>query len=106
MHELTYTEAEFKRIFMNSPILRARRGGYLRNIALVLGQQRNSLAIVPLIHTLESDPDPIVRGAAAWALGEIDGKRVKDDLQAALINESDPYVTDEINQVLDKVGNN
>ncbi len=103
INELNYSDLEYKRIFKSSPILRSKRSGYLRNIAIVLGNQRNIAAIDQLIHTLGSDPDPIVRGAAAWAVGEIGGDRVKKGLQAALVVESDKSVVNEIIQALSEI---
>jgi epoxyqueuosine reductase len=63
-------EEAFATRFRNSPVLRATRIGMARNVAVALGNSRHSDAIVPL-GSLLIDPSPLVRGHAAWALGEV-----------------------------------
>jgi epoxyqueuosine reductase len=51
---------------------RAKRAGLLRNAALVLGARGATEAVDPLVARLDDvDEDPVVRAAAAWALGRI-----------------------------------
>ena len=64
------TEEEFRRRFRKTPLWRPHRGGLLRNAAIVLGNQHQASAVPALARGLE-DADPLVRGAAAWALGQI-----------------------------------
>lgn len=63
-------EEAFAERFRNSPVLRATRAGMARNVAVALGNSHHSDAIVPLGYLLV-DPSPLVRGHAAWGLGEI-----------------------------------
>lgn len=58
---------EFSR---RSPIKRAKRRGFLRNVAVALGNLRDPAAVPVLLNSL-SDDEPLVRGHAAWALGRI-----------------------------------
>ena len=58
----------FRRRFRSTPLWRARRRGVLRNAALVLGTQ-HLLAALPALQRGLRDAEPLVRGAAAWALG-------------------------------------
>jgi epoxyqueuosine reductase len=51
-------------------LTRAKRAGLLRNAALILGERRAAEAVPALARRLD-DPDPVVRGAAAWALRRI-----------------------------------
>jgi epoxyqueuosine reductase len=53
-----------------SPVRRARREGLLRNVAVALGNWGSDEALPPLVEAL-SDSESLVRGHAAWALGEI-----------------------------------
>lgn len=79
----------FARRFAGMAILRAGRGGFLRNVCVALGN-RGDPASVPALATALADSDPLVRGAAAWALGRIGGlaawaalaarRAVEDDL--------------------------
>jgi epoxyqueuosine reductase len=64
--ELSLTAREFNRKFEYSPILRARRRGYLRNVAVALGNSGKTEATQALEMAL-TDEDLIVRAHAAWA---------------------------------------
>ncbi len=63
--------AEFRRSVKGTALSRAKRSGLIRNAALILGQRRVKEAI-PALRTCLNDPDPVVRGAAAWALDRIE----------------------------------
>jgi epoxyqueuosine reductase len=68
---LDLDEPAFMRAFEGSPIRRARRGGFLRNVCVALGNRREAASVPALARALSSDPEAIVRAHAAWALGEI-----------------------------------
>jgi epoxyqueuosine reductase len=68
---LSLTEEAFRKRFRGTALTRPKRSGLLRNAALVLGNQGDAAAIPALTRSL-NDPDPIVRDAAAWALGRIE----------------------------------
>jgi len=74
---LTLDDEGFRTLFEGSPIRRARRAGFLRNICVALGNRGDADAVPALARALESDPEWLVRAHAAWALGEI-GRRVGD----------------------------
>ena len=93
--ELSLSPQEFNRKFQNSPVKRARRRGYLRNVAVTLGNGGNPENIPALIQALR-DSEPLIRGHAAWALGRIGGKKAVQALRHARENEVDPRVLAEI----------
>jgi epoxyqueuosine reductase len=64
------TPLEFRRRFENSPILRATRDGFVRNVVVALGNSGRSDAIPALKKALR-DPSPLVRTHAEWALEQI-----------------------------------
>ncbi|MBA3483252.1 MAG: tRNA epoxyqueuosine(34) reductase QueG [Pirellulales bacterium] len=64
------TEDDFRQRFRHTPLWRPHRRGLLRNAAIVLGNQRAEAAIEALSRGLQ-DQEPVVRGACAWALGQI-----------------------------------
>jgi epoxyqueuosine reductase len=64
------TTQEFNRKFKGSPILRARRRGYLRNVIVALGNSGDSTAI-PILDRALQDNEPLIREHAAWALEQI-----------------------------------
>ena len=65
---LRLDEASFRRRFKGSPLLRAKRSGLLRSAAIALGNHPDAAAGDALVAAV-ADPDPVVRSAAAWALG-------------------------------------
>jgi len=60
----------FKELFRGSPILRAKRRGFLRNVCVALGNVGNEDDLPSLTRALE-DSEELVREHAAWAIGEI-----------------------------------
>lgn len=98
--EIMLTQQEFNLMFKDSPLKRAKRRGYLRNIAVALGNSRNRAAIPVLIEVLNNDPEPLVRGHAAWALSQFHDTEAWRALDAAQFSESDEYVLVEIQSAL------
>jgi epoxyqueuosine reductase len=95
--EMHLSQAEFTRKFKNSPIKRARRAGYLRNVAVALGNQQDPAALPDLAWSMENELEGLVRAHAAWAIGEIGGARGARILDLASRRETDPTVAGEIN---------
>jgi epoxyqueuosine reductase len=81
-------------------VKRAKRRGYLRNVAVALGNSRSPAAVPALVRALEGDEEPLVRGHAAWALGRIGGEAAQLTLKKAAGCELDPYVLSEIHSAL------
>ena len=73
------SEAEFRVRFGNSPVKRAKYAGFLRNVAIAMGNSGNAKFRAPLEH-LAAAPDPLVSDAARWALRRPDAH--------GLVNES------------------
>ena len=68
---LSLDETAFRSLFATSAIRRADREGFLRNVCVALGNRAEATAAPALSRSLATDPAPLVRGHAAWALGEI-----------------------------------
>jgi epoxyqueuosine reductase len=64
-------DAGFRALFAGSPIKRIGRDRMIRNVAIAAGNSRDH-DIVPKVLGLLDDPASIVRGAAIWALAELD----------------------------------
>jgi epoxyqueuosine reductase len=62
------TEDDFRRIFRDSPIRRAKYRGWLRNLCVVMGNSGNRRFIPWLEQMLREGEDPVVREHAEWAL--------------------------------------
>ena len=88
----------FRRRFRTSPIKRIKRRGFLRNVAVALGNSGNLDAVAPLIEVL-SDPEPLIRTHVVWALGELLQEKAPTVLWENLSQESDEMVLTEIRNV-------
>jgi epoxyqueuosine reductase len=91
----------FRQRFRDTPLWRPKRRGILRNAAIVLGNQRAAAAIPALTRGI-SDSEPLIRGASAWALGEIGGQQAFDALTARQNSETDELVVAEIVSAIQK----
>ncbi len=98
--DLTLTPQEFNRKFKDSPVKRAKRRGYLRNLAVALGNTGDQIAVPALAAALQQDTEPLVRGHAAWALGQLGGQAARHALQEAAQNETDEWAQEEITAAL------
>ena len=98
--ELSLSAPEFNRKFRGTPITRARRRGYLRNVCVALGNRADPAAVRALAQALVNDSESLVRGHAAWALGQIHFPAAIQALQQALYVEQDPAVLQEIRSAL------
>ncbi len=70
IRELELTPERFNRKFKNSPVRRAKRRGYLRNVAVALGNAGDRTA-VPALEKAREDKEPMVQKHAEWALASI-----------------------------------
>ncbi len=92
-------EAAWDAFSRGSPIRRAKRAGFLRNAAVALGNWGSPEAVPVLVRALE-DPEPLVRGHAAWALGRIGSPEARAALEAHLPTEDDLWVREELELAL------
>jgi epoxyqueuosine reductase len=100
--ELQLSTQDFNQKFSASPVKRAKRRGYLRNISVALGNSCQVGAVHVLTKTLTEEGEPIVRGHAAWALGKIGGELAQAVLTNAAKLEKEPSVLKEIKAALNK----
>ena len=69
---LALDDTQFKTLFRGSPILRAKRRGFLRNVCVALGNT-GTADDLPALHQATQDPEPLIREHAAWAVEKILG---------------------------------
>jgi epoxyqueuosine reductase len=69
-NELTVSKQEFNQRFKQSPIKRSKRRGYLRNVAVALGNTGDRLAL-PVLQNVLNDEEPMIREHAQWAIERI-----------------------------------
>jgi len=72
--DMLLTTLEFNQRFKKSPIKRSKRRGYLRNLAVAIGNNRNEND-VPILEQAMQDEEPMVKEHAIWAMEKI--KHVK-----------------------------
>jgi len=101
---LALDDAAFRRRFKGTPLARAKRGGLLRSAAIALGN-RPDVASFAALRAALCDPEPTVRGAAAWALGRwieagVVADHARTTLAARLPDEPHPHAREEIDRAL------
>jgi len=68
--EIALTPQEFNRRFKDSPVQRARRRGYRRNVAVALGNSGHPAAL-PALEKAARDKEALVREHAQWAVKQL-----------------------------------
>ncbi len=84
-------EESFREAFTGSPIKRIKRRRFLRNVLIAVGNSRNE-RFVPSVIRLIGDEEPLVRGAAVWALKQLDDEAFEDQKAFRLDSEQDEDV--------------
>jgi epoxyqueuosine reductase len=92
------TDEEFEARFAGTPLTRPGRAGLLRNCCVAAGNLKSEKAVPILKDCLRDDPSALVRGHAAWALGEIGGG--EEALRGAAETEADAWCLEEIRLAL------
>ncbi len=92
---LSFSSADFKKHFKNSPVLRAKRKGFLRNVCVVLGNLKHPSSI-PALSMALNDEEPLIRAHAAWALGEFEEEEAKEALKKRKEKEQVDWVLEEV----------
>ncbi len=93
----------FRERFRQSAVLRAKPEGMRRNVCVALGNIADPATVPALARVLREDSSPIVRGHAAWALGQIRTAEALTSLRDAAQREKDAGVLEEIREALGKV---
>lgn len=92
---LKLSEEEFRERFRGSPIKRTKLRGLLRNVCVALGNSGDRTAVPALCEALHH-AEALVRGHAAWALGQLGSSSARLALEEALASETDTEVQKEI----------
>ena len=70
----TLDDAAFRSLFAGSPVKRIGVARFLRNVLIAIGNS-NDLSLVPLAEQRLADVEPLIRGAAIWALRRLAPER-------------------------------
>jgi epoxyqueuosine reductase len=87
-------DAAFRAFFTGSPVKRIGRPRFLRNVLIAIGNS-GVPALAAEAQRLLDDPEPLIRGAAVWALGRLTPERALVLSRTALAQETDADVRDE-----------
>lgn len=68
------TEAEFRAMFRHTPVSRTRYIGFVRNVAVAMGNS-GRVEFRPALERLAAHESPLVSEHARWALNLLDGRR-------------------------------
>ena len=98
---LALSEEEFRARFQGTSIMRAKRVGLQKNACVALGNNRDEAGVPALVSAFK-DAEPLVRGHAAWALGQIATAEAIERLEQSTASETDPYVLEEIQTALNE----
>jgi epoxyqueuosine reductase len=102
VEELELSPQAFNQKFKNSPVQRTKRRGYLRNVAVALGNARDPATIPALKKALQTEIEPLVRSHVAWALGQMRSRLAHAALEKALSCELNSSVRNEIEHALNR----
>ena len=91
---LTLDDAAFRALFSGSPIKRTGRDRFVRNVLIAAGNSGDPGLVAP-VSALLDDPSPVVKGAAIWALGQLDRATFVKEQRLRLSAEADPTVAAE-----------
>ena len=87
----TLDDSEFRKLFARSPVKRTGRNRFVRNVLVAIGNS-GAPNLIPAIKSRLSDESSLVRGAAIWALAQLDAGEAQKARERLQRNESDPTV--------------
>jgi len=87
-------DAGFRALFAKTAVKRIGRARFLRNVLIAIGNSADA-TLAGEAERLLADPVPLVRGAAVWALGRLDRRRLTQCAAQLRAAESDPEVVAE-----------
>ncbi|MFQ5888599.1 MAG: tRNA epoxyqueuosine(34) reductase QueG [Gemmatimonadota bacterium] len=100
---LALDEETFRVRYRDTALRRPGRHGLLRNVCVGLGNSGRAEAVPILIRALR-DSEPLVRGHAAWALGQLGGPESKVALRRRLARGEEEWVRREVETALEATG--
>ncbi len=93
-------DAGFRALFSKSAVKRIGHSRFLRNVLIAIGNSGDT-ALAAEAERLLDDPSPLVRGAAVWALGRLDRKRLSSHSAERRTVEADVEVVAEWDAALE-----
>ena len=90
--------ARYRQLVKGTALRRVHRAQLARNAAIALGNSQDARAVIPLCRAVAAHPSPLVRGHAAWALGELGEparEPAREVLRCATEHDADAFVREE-----------
>jgi epoxyqueuosine reductase len=87
-------DAAFRALFSKSPVKRIGRDRFVRNVLIAIGNS-GAATLAGEAERLLDDTSPLVRGAAVWALAQLDPQRLSALAREHRARETDAIVQDE-----------
>ena len=88
-------DAQFREVFSGSPIKRIGRDRFIRNVLIAIGNSADTGLVETSVVPHLNDPDPVIRGAAVWALSRLDLARFEAEKASRFAQETDTQVVAE-----------
>lgn len=82
----------FRDVFAGSPVKRTGHARFLRNVMIAIGNSGDTALIETSVLPRLDDTEPLIRGAAIWALRELDCERFEAERVRRVGLETDPNV--------------
>jgi epoxyqueuosine reductase len=98
--ETALDEAAWDSFSRGSAMRRSGRAGFARNVCVGLGNWGSPDA-VPVLSRALSDPEPLVRAHAAWALGRVGSAEARSALSSHASVETEASVLEELSAAMD-----
>src|SRR6187551_659274 len=95
--------AGYRKLVKGTALRRTHRAQLARNAAVALGNTKDARAVIPLARAVSAHTSGLVRGHAAWALGEIGAEAREHALQVltcASEHDADAFVREEASLAL------
>ncbi len=103
---LALDDEAFRQRFRKSPVKRTGRGGLLRNVCIAMGNSGDA-GFAPALTGALTDTEALIRGHAAWALGQLASRTNHGQIGAAMKQvkqqENDENVLEEISLSIDNI---
>lgn len=84
-------DASFRTVFAGSPVKRIGRDRFVRNVLVAIGNSAEP-TLTPHVVALCTDPSPLVRAMAVWALARLSNDQACEQRNACLAQEMDEDV--------------
>ncbi|WP_038248720.1 tRNA epoxyqueuosine(34) reductase QueG [Ghiorsea bivora] len=87
---LSLDDEGFRQMFRKSAIKRTKRAGLLRNVCIAMGNS-GDVSFVPQLLGVLDDNEPLIRGHAVWALGQLASQQQDVQKHIQLLKEKEQH---------------